>query len=373
MNLRIIVTSLLGLALIALAVIGYKNISERKKHNRPTIPKERASVFIQTVKNEVKPLTISSNGTLVAKDRIEIFSEVQGIFEKSQRPFKPGVYFKKGELLLQINSEEHRANLQVQKSNLYQKLISVLPDLKFDYPNQFEKWNNYITNFDVNQSTQALPAFETNQEKLFISGKGIQSAYFVVKNLQERLTKYNIYAPYNGVLTTVNVTPGTLIRPGQRLGTFINTSVYELEVAINNTYSHFMKVGKKVQLNALDHSHSWNGKITRINSLIDQRTQSNTVFIQVSGKGLKEGMYLEAMIAAEEGTPAFEINRSLLNDGNKVFIVQQDSILKSVKVEPILFNEKTVFVKGLADGSQFVYRQVPGAFDGKIVKVLLEN
>ena len=367
---RILVSSLLGGLLIVLAVMMAVKIGKKKKPVHEGVKKEITGVFTTLVNNEVKPIVITANGTLAAKNRIEIFSEVQGVFEKSSHDFRPGVYFKKGETLLKMNSEEYRANLQVQKSNLYQRLISVLADLKLDYPGQFEKWNEYITAFDVAKYVQPLPAFETNQEKLFIAGKGIQSAYFLVKNQQERLRKYTITAPFSGILTRANVTKGTLIRAGQQIGTFINPNVYELEVAVSNTYSDFLKVGRMVKLNALNGQATWTGKLTRINSLVDQRTQSVTVFIQVAGKELREGMYLEAEIAAEEGRPVFEINRSILSEENTVFIVEKDSILHAVLVEPVHFSEKTVLIKGLTDGMKMVNRQVLGAFDGKIVKIL---
>lgn len=367
---RILVTSLLGVLLVVGAFLVSSKISKKKKAAHVEVKREIVGVFTEVVNNEVKPIIITANGTLVAKNKIEIFSEVQGVFERSGHDFKPGTYYKKGEVLLKINSEEHRANLQVQKSNLYQKLISVLPDLKLDYPEQFEKWNTYITDYDVTKFVNPLPSFETTQEKLFISGKGIQSAYFLVKNQQERLGKYTIHAPFSGILTKANVTKGTLIRGGQQIGSFINPNVYELEVAVNNTHSDFLKVGRVVKLNALDGDKNWSGKVIRINSLVDQQTQSVTVFIQVSGKELREGMYLQAEIAAEEGSPVFEINRSLLGEGNSVFVVVKDSILQSVAVEPIHFSEKTVLIKGLVDGTRFVNRSIPGAFDGKIVKIL---
>ena len=39
---RIIVTSLIGLALIAAGILGFMKMSEKKKANRPDIKKERA-------------------------------------------------------------------------------------------------------------------------------------------------------------------------------------------------------------------------------------------------------------------------------------------------------------------------------------------
>ncbi len=368
--LRIAVSTLLGVLIIFAGFKVKNKLSNKKKQSIPIIKKERPGVFTDVVKNVVKPIVISANGTLVAKEKIDIYSEVQGVFESSAHTFKPGVYYNEGDILLHLNNEEHRAGLQIQKSNLYQKLISVLPDLKLDYPGQFQKWNQYVNNFEVSKRVNPLPKFSTTQEKLFISGRGIQSAYFSVKNMQERLSKYSIYAPFNGILTQTNVTKGTLIRPGMKIGKFIKPNVYELEVAVNNRYSDFMKVGKSVKLHNLEKTKSWHGKVSRINNLIDPRTQSNTIFITTSGKGLKEGMYLEADIAGKEETSVYEVSRALLSDDNKIFVLKQDSVLHKVDVEPVHYMSKTVLVKGLKDGDLYVNSPVPGAFDGKIVRKL---
>jgi len=44
------------------------------------------------------------------------------------------------------------------------------------------------------------------------------------------------------------VTKGTLIRQGQKLGEYIDTSVFELELAIGKTFSDLLKLGEKVAL-----------------------------------------------------------------------------------------------------------------------------
>ena len=80
--------------------------------------------------------------------------------------------------------------------------------------------------------------------------------------MEEHYQKFRISAPFTGVLTEANVNPGTLIRTGQKLGEFIDPSVYELEVAVNKSYSELLKVGKEVTLTNIDHTKTWKGKVT---------------------------------------------------------------------------------------------------------------
>ena len=108
--------------------------------------------------------------------------------------------------------------------------------------------------------------------------------------------------------------------------------------------------------------------MVRVNSLVDPASQTIPTFIQISGKGLKEGMYLEANVTAKEELNTYEVDRKLLVENDKLFVVR-DTILDLVRVDPIFFKENTAVVKGLKDGTQLVSKSIPGAYVGMLVKV----
>ena len=367
---KLIISYIVAFLILGAGVMGFKKLGAKKTKAVEPIKKEIPGVRVVQVSNEVKPIHLKSNGSLVAKNKIDLFAEVQGIFENSDRLYKPGVYYKKDDVLLQINSEEYSSNLQIQKSKLYQSLVGVLPDLRLDYPQQFDKWQRYISAFDINTRVKALPTFDTQQEKLFITGRGIPTAYYLVKNQQERLAKYTIRAPYSGILTQAFVNKGTLVNPGQRLGTFIDPTVYELEVSISPSIAKYVKTGKQIQLQSLDNTRQWSGKVSRINPVVDPQSQSMTVYIRVTGKGLQEGQYLQTNIETTNDKPVVEINRSLLVDNKYVYAVERDSVLTTKNVSVVYLGEKTALIEGLEDGSIILDQALPGAYDGKIVKVI---
>ena len=164
------------------------------------------------------------------------------------------------------------------------------------------------------------------------------------------------------------MTPGSLIRPGQRLGVFIDPSVYEMEVSISKSILPSLNVGEHVLVrDAESHEDKADGKIIRINGSVDRLTQTVKVFIELRGKDLKEGMWLEAIMNGQPIPESVEISRSLLVDESKVYVLQ-DSALHLVDVEPVFFNQKTVVVKGLKDGQTLIAKAVPGAYSGMEVK-----
>lgn len=366
---RKIITSILGILIVVGAVFWSKSISQQKRTPRPKAEKLVTAVFTETVENTSTPITIQTSGNLMAKNRIELFSEVQGIFEGTGRDFLPGEYYKKGATLIKINSQEHQANMRSLKSSLYNQVVAFLPDLRLDYPEAYPQWEQYVKDFSVEQRLKDFPSPTSDREKLFIAGRNIQTTYYNIKNQEERLAKFTIYAPFSGILTEANVRKGTLVRAGQKLGTFINTNVYELELAVNATYADLLKVGKTVQLHNVEKTQSWKGKVVRVNSLVDAASQTIPVFIAVSGKGLREGMFLEAEVTAKEEANTFELSRKLLFDNNKLFVVE-DSTLAVAQVNPVFYKENTVVVKGLTDGTKVLAKAIPGSYSGMKVKVL---
>ena len=369
---RKIISISLGILVIVLAAFAYYTMVNNNKKKKRIAPKIVKTVFVETVQNKDVPIIITANGNLIAKNKIELFSEVQGILKPLSKDFKAGTTYRKGEVILKINSEEHYANLQAQKSNLFNSITSIMPDIRLDYPEEYEKWQKYLASFDFNKTTPTLPQTNSEKEKFFISGRNIYTTYYNVRNMEVRLSKYTIRAPYNGVLTETFVNPGTLVRQGQKLGEFIDPKVYEMEIAISATYRDLLQKGKKVELHNLENTQSWTGKVIRVNGKIDQASQTIKVFIQINSQDLKEGMYLEADLLAKSEKNAFEITRKVLVNNNSVYIVN-DTVLKLVPVKPVYFKDQTVIIKGLADGSKTLSKIVPGAYDGMLVKIYEET
>lgn len=369
---RKIILSLLGVLLIVGAYFLGQIIIEKNNQKRPTPEKVVKTVFIDRVQNSNVNIIIPANGSLVAKRRVELFSEVQGVFKAGSKLFRPGQKFRSGETLIGIDASEYYASVQSAKSNLYNSIAAIMPDLRLDFPEVYRKWQSYLNGFDLNKSIPKLPAMTSEKENFFITGRGIVSNYYSVKNLEQRLAKYNIKAPFSGILTEALVTEGSLIRNGQKLGEFIFPGVYEMEVALSKAYASLLNVGEKVELNNIDKTETYSGMVTRVNGSIDATTQTITAFVEVKNESLKEGMYLEANLNAKQEPNAYEINRNLMLDGKQIFIVR-DSILDIIDVQPVYFSDTKVVLKNIPNGTTILAKSIPGAYAGMLVKPFTFN
>ncbi len=366
-----ILRAIIGFGLGLILIFGAMKFSEKLKKNKakPKIKVEKQvnKVYTQLVSNEAIPIVIQEKGSLEALKKVELYSEVQGILKAGNKLFKEGQTYAESDIMFSIDDGEFRASLVSQKSILYNLITQIMPDLKLDYPDVFSKWDEYLREFDIKRSTPTLPPFTTEKEKFFINSKNIVTTYYNIKNLEERHRKYNISAPFYGIVTEAFVNPGALIRPGQKLGTILSPSVYELAVSVNESYKQFIKVGKAVQVHNLERTKSWQGKIARIDGTVNRATQGIQIYVQLSGKDLKEGMFLVADIAGKSIPSGYEISRKLLVGNNQLYTVV-DNKLKLIDAEIAFFKEQSAVITNLPDGTVLLQNAIPGAYEGMMVE-----
>ena len=369
---RKIILSVLGLTLIVAAVFVAKFIIDSNVKEKPDNVEVEKPVLVYSIQNKTIPVQIRTNGSVMALNKFQIFSEVEGVFQRSSKNFRPGQSYKKGELLLQINDREFAANVRSVKSALFSSLSAIMPDLRLDYPEIYPKWKSYLDEFSMSERVPDLPEFENNKERYFITGRNILTDYYNLRNLEERLSKFNLRAPFDGVLTEALVNEGTLVRPGQQLGEFIDPSVYELSIALKQEYVKYVQVGQKVDMMTLDGDLTFEGEVARVNSQIDPNSQSVQIFIRFQNEDAREGMYLEAVIDANKIENAIQIPRELLIDKRRLFVVEE-GLLKQIEVQPVHYDKEEVILQGVPEGAQVLSNVVPGAYPGMKVVIEEEN
>ena len=312
-------------------------------------------VPVQTIKNDKIDLTLSVIGNLEARDKVEVYAEVTGILKSSRKQFLEGVSFSKGEKLLSIQDDKYRAEVYAKRSSFMTEIASVLPDLKFDYPESYSAWEQYLKELDVEKQLAPIPSAQNDQEKYFLAGKNIYTEYYNIKSLEQQLSKYAIIAPFSGEIIESNIKPGTLVMSGQKLGEFVNTNAYDLVVGIDLNNLAGIKLGNKVNVYSKNTNGNWAGSVRRISKKVDPETQMVNVYIAVSGNDLKEGMFLNADIQLKKDVFGVEIPRKFLVNSEYVFTVSK-GIIKQQKVSIIQKKEDVVVIEGLKDGVKLVLK-----------------
>ena len=329
------------------------------------------SVYIEVVKNDSNKIEIERNGKLQSSNRISIISEVQGIKKKNtNKSFKEGERFNKGETLIKINSDEFNSKVKQSRSELKNLIASVLPDIKIDYAENFNNWKNYFDNLSVEEPISKIPESASEKENLFLVGRGIESTYYKVKNLEERLSKYDIKAPFSGILVKGNISEGAFIVPNQILGEFIDPNNFEVGVNIPVNFIEKIKLNQSVSIISGGNKFDIMGKIKRINRKVDEMTQTVKIFIEFNNRNLFEGKFVEVKIPLGVIPNSELISRSLLINDKYVFIANKDNKISKANVQPLFYNKENVIVTGLEDGTRLITSNVSGIYEGMKIKVV---
>lgn len=364
----IIVVAAVVLIIFAFLVRGVLSNQKKPTPRKPTEAKERG-VQVLKVRNQSLQAAIPISGKLIAAGEVEIYSEVTGKLLNTGKIFKEGVRFNQGEVIAQVDAEEARLNILALKANLQNTLTQMMPDLKLDFPNASQKWLDYLNNFDVNQAITTFPEPESDKEKYFVTTKGIYNQYYNIKAQEERLTKYLITAPFSGIVTESSIYPGTVLRTNQKLGSMMQSYTYELDASVSLRDIDGIRPGMQVNLFSQDLTGGWKGTIARISDRLDESTQSVKIFVQVSGDRLKEGMFLQGEIAANQVSDAFVIPRNLIIEDKKVYAVENNK-LKLKEIELVQYDGDQAVVKGLPEGTTLLEDDISGAYEGMEVNVI---
>jgi membrane fusion protein (multidrug efflux system) len=359
----------IGMAILVVGKLTMNALAKPQERQVKKAGENVTTVFVDTVRNAAIPVYFESTGVLKALRRAELYSEVQGVMLADNGRFKAGNAFKKGEVLLAIRSNDQHAQLLSQRSAYESLITAVMADIKADFPEEYPRWTAFLQAIDVDKRMPDLPKVKSNKLKSFLVGKNVFGSYYALNNLEIGFEKYTVRAPYDGVLISVNIDPGTVIRQGQALGVFIQPYTYELEAATDAVAAERLKVGQEVMLsfNGLDEK-TWVGKVARLVPAINPASQMGSFFVEISTNDLKEGMFLQAKVKAKEVPEAVELSRSVIvNDDQLYAVVKGQLELRTVVVE--YTNENSVVVSGLPNGSVVLSKVPPSAFPGMNVNI----
>lgn len=355
---------ILGLLLIVGGVGTCKKLAGSKASPpRNEAPQQARAVRTINAQNGPVQLSIPITGRLRAMDRMMITAEVSGTLQRTGKAFREGVTFGRGEVLFRIDDGEVRAQISAQQSAFLRTLVQLVPDLRIDMPEQADKWDAYVKSVQVDGALPELPEPANEQERNYLAGRGVLDQYYGLRALYERSDKYVITSAFDGVVSAAGVEPGTIVTPGTRLGEFIAPNSLELETAIGAAELALVKVGDTLRLTSTEGPGSWVGRIIRTGESIDASTQTVKLFVQVTGKGLRDGQYLSGRIQAASLNDAVSVPRSALLEDGALYTVADSALLK----QPVTILHQGVeqaVVKGLSNGQMVVVDRLSGAFEG---------
>ena len=378
----IITSSIIVLMFILVSSISYnlgisygeenaEKIREDRTSNNSTYKKTIKAVNVINIKNKNIPSKIFSSGRVLSLNNITISSEVQGRIV-GNNIFKKGTEFKKGDIIFNVNNTDLKLLINAKKSRFMNLVSSVLADIKLDFSNEYTKWNDFFNNIEIDSNLPNFPEINNSKEKNYIISRSILSEYLSIKSDEEKLKKYTVIAPFNGIITRSYTDVGGNVNPGTPVVDFIRKGDMEVELNVNMSEIDFIKIGDEVIFN--DKEKNYKGKIIRKGKFVNQKTQNISVFAKISGqeKDLYNGMYLSAYIITKTSENLVKIPRRAIFLKNKIFIVNSENKLE-IKDINIISNQKNhILTNTLNDNTLVVIEPLINTKEGSIVKPIMK-
>jgi len=357
------------ISLIALAIFGNKKKEDKKK-----MTSRESVTYVQTNKAQITnhDVIIKGSGRLGSSRNVVLIAEVQGKLLPGEVSLKSGSRFRKDQFLFGIDDTETRLNMQARKSGFLTMLATALPDIKIDFPETFDTWEDFFERVDVTRQLPELPVMETVKGKTYLASKNILGEYYSIQADEEKLRKYKIYAPFNGNFVDVFTELGTVVNSGTQIARIIQTGNLEAQVPISVSEAHFLNVGQSVAVFVEGESKPANGQIIRIGQYINPNTQSVDVFVRVEAlpkMKLYDGMYVEVEINSGVLKNVVKIPREAMIDDRNILVVI-DSFLLRQQVTTTLKSEGVNYITGIDNGVEMVVEAMSNPSDSMIVKTI---
>jgi len=361
---QIIIPASILIAGFLLMVIFLNLKSEPPKRERIIRPKtvQAKIVELENINSE-----ITAFGRLASSQPVILYSEVAGILEKGNISFQSASSFKKGDLLIKVDDRQVQLDLNSTKSDFLNALATVLPEIKVDFPDEFEKFQNYFNSCDFESKLKPLPKTNNQKIKFFLTRFNVYKLYYSVKNLEIRLEKHYFYAPFKGSIVSADLHTGSSVRSGSKIGEIINLENLEVEIPVATQDIQWIKHNKHVILTSSEIEGQWLGKIKRIGKSIDEKTQTVQVFVSVENKNrdyLINGVFLKASIPGNIIEKALSVPSRAIYNENYVYLVKNKK-LEFRKVDVVRRQSENVIVTGnLQNGDTLVTDLLQGVASG---------
>lgn len=320
---------------------------------------------------EVRPGPVAAQidafGTVNSAQPLELYSEVAGTIRSGDVEFRPGQSFVKGDVLLRLDDRQVQLSRQSAISDLLSALATVLPELKTDFPQEFETFQTYFELVSFDKPLPPLPEAKKQRIKLFLSRFNVYRLYFAVRNLEIEIEKYELRAPFGGSIVTTAMRPGSAARNGSLLGTIINLEDLEVEIPVPAPDVMWIELDQPVGFVSAEFKGEWRGRISRVGSSINLRTQTVPVYVELDDSpagALFEGLFFEALLPGKIIENALEIPRRAIYNERFVYVVNEGR-LEYREVTVARTQKTSVIVNGgLNVGDTLVLEPLQGVAPG---------
>ncbi|MBL4899401.1 MAG: efflux RND transporter periplasmic adaptor subunit [Colwellia sp.] len=374
---------------IVLMIIIFKN-PPTSKRAKPSKAAQMTAVTTTLIPQNYQVI-VQSFGTVKPRTQSVLFSQVSGQINKVSKQFRAGGFFEQGDMLIQIDDRDHRAEVKIAQASLMSAKQS-LQEEGARVKQAEADWQRLGNGHTPNALVLRRPQYEAAKAQVL-------SAEALLDKVRLSLERTKIVAPYAGRVLKKNVDIGQVISSNTQLADIFSVDTVEIRLPIKNKDLPLMKLPEEYR-NADEQSKSednessmssnvvissdlmgeqlWQGKIVRTESAIDEVSQQLYVIAQIirpydskynQGAQIKMGQYVTANITGRKVKNALVIPSSAIYQGSYVYIVQ-DGLLMRKNIQLGWKNgTEAIVTQGLNAGDELVLTSLGQVSSGTPVAI----
>lgn len=272
-------------------------------------------------------------GSVQANESLELKSESAGKIVGIH--FQEGTRVKRGDLLVQINDEEIKAQLEKERYNR-----------KLNEDNEFRQ-------------RKLLEKDAISQEEYDNALNRLNTTNADIKLLEAQLSKTKVYAPFDGIIGLRYVSEGAFISTANPIATLYSLTPAKIDFSIPGRYSMQVKAGKKIYFTVENDSTVFEGQVYAIEPQIDPNTRTLKVRALADNRQyqLLPGQFVRVELVLASVDNALLIPSEALVpelSGHKVFLVENGKVKESKVTIGIRTDRNVEITSGVQRGDTLI-------------------
>ena len=330
----------------------------------PEVKPEEVKKVIPLVEFEIieptsKNIEILSQGSIIPRTESQLYPEIRGEVVYVSPKLDEGSSFKKGDVLLRIDSRDYELDIKAAEASLddAQTAFSIaLAESNFE-KEQWELSNSGVAS-DLRLKIPQLKKAEST----------VAAAEANLEKLKRNLEKTSIKAPYDGLVRKKNVDRGTVIGPGYLIANIYAIDYVEVKLPVPDQDLAFLDIpldGSQISNNEQPQviltgslggkQIVWEGNIVRMEAEIDPKSRMAILVARVSEPykyniPLRVGQFIEAEITGKIFDNLYVINRELIKNNQVLTINKSDSSIVYKQVHVLRFVDDMAYIDSGLDG-----------------------
>lgn len=239
-------------------------------------------------------------GTLKANETITLASTVTETVTAVN--FEDGQRVKKGDVLVEMTDSEEKALLDQQRAVV----------------REAERQLNRTK--DLMKTGAASGSVLDERQRTYSSARAGLAA------LQSRLQDHIIVAPFDGVVGLRNISVGALLQPGTKITTLDDDSIMKLDFSVPSVFLPTLKTGVDIVARAKGFTQAFNGKISAIDSQVDETSRSVIVRAIIPNEEgvLKPGLLMTVELLRNPRDAVAIPETAIIPEGAKTYVFVVD-------------------------------------------------